>query len=199
MKAPRFPSWQDLGLPDAIPDQLKRIRYGDLLNFLVDYRVFLQENEVKYLYLCGNCGYQKPNFTPFETYSECRRCGGDNLNAIAYFTLHRKNSKPFNKNFISLVCSRMTEHHKAYCDAPCENVMEMTWDINKGGFAAKFMGGDKVYANDPILVTLRAALCCPFLWDGRFDLVEKRWKEQSGSLSFSHLIYQWCNNGKFAE
>src|SRR6185437_16893122 len=102
MKTPHFPSWQDVGLPNTVPDSLRKIRYGGLLNFLLSYRVFLQESEVKYIYLCGVCSYQKTNVTPFESYSECKRCASNDVHAIPYLTLNRGNSKPFNKNLVSL-------------------------------------------------------------------------------------------------
>ncbi len=198
MKSPRFPSWQEVGLPDALPETLRKIRYGDLLNFILSYRVFLHENKVNYLYICATCSCQK-YLSPFESYTECKRCGSESVHAVPYLTLNRKNSRQFNKNLVSLVCSRMAEYHDAYSGVSCPEVMEMTWDTMKGGFAAKFLGGDRVYCNEPALAVVRAAICCPFVWDGRFDFAEKRWKDQSDLFSLSHMVYQWCTDGKFVE
>ena len=189
---PRFPSWRDLSLPDVMPEMFCNMGHGCILNFLLAYRIFFQENKVRYLYLCGSCSSQKGSLTPFETYSECERCSSSDVHALPYHSLSKKNSRSFNRNLASSVCLRMARYHSAYCGLPCPDILEMSWDKDKKCFRTKFLGGDQVYSSDSSLAVFKAALCCPFLWDGRFDFQTLKWKEQSDSLSLSHLFYQLC-------
>jgi hypothetical protein len=193
MDAP-FPTWRDLGLSKILPSFLKKLEYGETLNFLVYDRIYLIRNTVLYTYLCGGCGYHKYNQAISANYNECSHCSSTNLSVLPHWEMNRKTAPGFS-NLLD-ICLMMEEYHFKYCGIWHKDTFTMRVDVEKIMFSAKFYGGEEAFAECPVLAGTKAALCCPFMWDERFSFKEGKFKDRPSNLQISHLIYQWMENGK---
>jgi hypothetical protein len=188
----RFPSWRDVGMPSLLPSMIRRVKHGYLLNFLVHSRIFLTENKVQYLYLCSDCLLGEHNVSYFHSVTECNHCGSKHLRFSAYHSLGRKSASQYSSRQIDKVCSLMAHYHQVYIGDVVPDVMKMSWQRDR--FVVKFAGGSEMSSkNHPDLAIVRAALACPFLWDGKFDLRTGNRTEGSKDM-ISHTIYEWCQH-----
>lgn len=181
----RHPGWADVGLPDQFVQQLAGLQDQTVLESLVYDRVFHLTRGVQFVYHCGVCGY---SHKPKKTTDDYGVCGNDQCRsrAIRLVSSHKAMNRTHQPGasgtdeFSSLVLSKMADNHLAYFGSEAEDLVALSW--RRGVFHAQFTGGGQTQDRLSSLAIVRASLLVPYLWDGKFDWKEGRFRSRSGHL-----------------
>lgn len=196
----KYPTWEDVGIPYSlwlITDKADR----RLTSFLVEMRIFHQEIKSGVQYTCGMCGYRKSFDKPYEEFSDCQKCNSQVIRASLYWRTSKNQYKPiYNEDSISHnIVQHMLANHLAYFKKPPEAAKDFVkMEYLPRGYSVQFAGSKEVVISTcPVLATMKAALACPYIWDGSFDWQLKEFSK-IGNMRFTHLLNQWLadNNDK---
>jgi len=186
-----YPKWEDIGLPSSFGELLVKTADRQLLNFFTETRIFHQEIRAGVQYTCGMCGYRKNFDKVFEEFTECPKCGATILHASLHWRTARdtiKITQPLD-GYARRVIEAMAGNYQAYFSAPVDLENFCTIKFRGDGFFTDFKGGSSVHWQCPVVSVMKAALCCPYLWDTGYDWHILSFGRNPG-MRLTHLLYQ---------
>jgi ribosomal protein L37AE/L43A len=186
----RYPMWRDFDIPDSIVNAIMRTNQQSLLGFLVNDRVFRQENKVSYQYECLRCGHTKQVTRQYEDYSSCEKCRSEAVHGTPHWKEYRGSVKAVNNMEAIRIISQMTVNQDRYFGVLEPKPVEVIWE--NGGFVAQFIGGERVLDASPTNAVAKAAILCPYLWDNNFNWRDGIKNDRGNDLHISHIIMQWA-------
>jgi DNA-directed RNA polymerase subunit RPC12/RpoP len=190
----KVPSWDDICFPVSFETYLQMLDDRILVDFFVETRVFHHEIKAGLSYTCGMCGYRKSLDKIHEDFPICPKCESKNLHAALFWRTSKDNYKPScgREVYAQRVVDHMRKNYQTYFQSvPNEDsFFKFKYHFGESDFLVSFLGSSCAAASTcPILAVSKAALLCPYLWDGRFD-----WKiggpGRSSNMRLTHLIYQ---------
>jgi ribosomal protein L37AE/L43A len=183
------PTWRDFHISQTFVDAIRNAGNNNLIGFLLNDRVFRNENKVNYDYQCYRCGATKTVTRQYEDYSACEKCRSESVHGEPFWKDSRSSKSGYGID-ASRTIAQMSFNYTNYFDAIAENIVSIRWD--SASFVAKFICGEEVYGYDPAITIAKAAILCPFLWDSNYNWRDHIHNDKGNDLHFSHLIMQWA-------
>lgn len=199
----RFPTWKDVGVPEALATAIKAIRQDSLLEQLIFEKVFHNQRRLQYVYVCGVCGHQHKAEKSIEDYGSCEKCKSRAIRATQHLRGWNREHPPGcsqNEDFARTVMLKMRQNYAAYFnrtieDFPPDEVIVFRWREN--GLIANYMSGDRAEDKTSAKTLCRASLLVPFLWDSRFDWKNKKFRASGRQAAIMPTLFEMVQKGGF--
>ena len=127
-----YPTWDDVGVPPALTELIRRLPLCQLLHYLIVNRVFRFQIKPQYAYRCAGCGHRKTVTKVFEEYPNCEACNCSVLTATPSYIMGKDKCRhALDETIVPSIIQRMTDNFVCYFKRqPPEDFFAYGWMLN---------------------------------------------------------------------
>lgn len=161
-----FPSWQDVGVPKILVNNVQQMRHCALFDQLVNQIIFHHNKRIVATYNCNTCGNGYTPDRPTEQISYCQThsCHSPLIRLTQRW--HDNERVPVGRFTLDQLLITMEECYQKYFKNKPEDMF--SWGYERERYWVEFAGGNRAWGTSPKLTAYKAAILVPFMWDMNF-------------------------------
>lgn len=199
MEEIKHKTWNDVGTPKNLIQQIQQTSFPRVLDLLVMDRVFHQPRRLIYTYNCNVCGYVHNCQRTYEEMHVCIRCNSRAIRSTQIIKFSKDRHLPYSseEQYVDIILRKMRENYCLYYGVEFEDVVSLGWRPNsERSIFCQFQGGEEVLASTPTLAVAKAAVLVPFLWDDTY-VWQEGFFDKGRETHLTPLIFQiWKNRAE---
>jgi DNA-directed RNA polymerase subunit RPC12/RpoP len=143
-----FPSWDQTGVPEIVPEFIRRLNNPNKIKFLLDYLIFKNSCfKISIKYICGVCSHIYSAKKMTDDYPECVGCGSKYIRST--YSLNYSNAGGPGPFFLQQEANVLHGDGDIAVPPPGGMVINAQAPLNHNGFQGMF--GDPVPNNPPAI------------------------------------------------
>lgn len=189
----KYPTWADVYVPQVLVNSIKTMPPCYLLDSLVHQLIYRNQRRATYIYHCGVCGYPFRPERNSEEISGCLSCNSAQVSATTQMRFS-KEVLPYSKRTRLLpdVLDNWKTRYIHYFRAhPGYIWLDCGWE--EFNVYAQLRGGERIIDTSPRLCLIKAAILCPYLWDGEFDWNSLTKRDISKFEHLAPILNNYCH------